>query len=66
VLEPLRAGRTEALEPRLGRVVELRVFGGLSVGEIASVLKLSEGTVKRDWRRARAMLTVELRGGWSG
>jgi DNA-directed RNA polymerase specialized sigma24 family protein len=34
-------------------VIELRYFGGLSMEEIAEVLKLSEQTVLRDWRLAR-------------
>lgn len=50
----------ERLDPRLGRVVELRVFGGLSVEETAEALELSPVTVKRDWRKARAFLHLEL------
>lgn len=41
---------------RLVRTVELRFFGGLSVEETAEVLEVSERTVKRDWRKARAFL----------
>lgn len=41
---------------RLGRLVELRFFGGLSVKETAEVMGTSERTVKRDWRKARAVL----------
>lgn len=44
------------LDPRLGKMVELRFFGGLSVTETAEVLAVSERTVKRDWRKARAYL----------
>ena len=54
--------KLEELEERLGRVVELRFFGGLSVEETADVLELSPRTVKRDWRRARAFLWRELSG----
>jgi RNA polymerase sigma factor (TIGR02999 family) len=54
--------KLEDLEPRLGRVVELRVFGGLSIEEAAKVLDVSEGTVKRDWLKARAFLSLELGG----
>jgi RNA polymerase sigma-70 factor (ECF subfamily) len=43
-------------------VVELRYFGGLSVEEVASVLEVSEITVKRDWAMARAWLFRELGG----
>lgn len=53
-------GKLEGIEDRLGRVVELRFFGGLSVEETAEVLDLSPRTVKRDWRRARAFLWREL------
>jgi DNA-directed RNA polymerase specialized sigma24 family protein len=38
-------------------VVECRLFAGLSVEETASALEISEPTVKRDWRVARAWLT---------
>ena len=48
--------RLDALNDRLARVVELRFFGGLSVEETADVMKLSERTVKREWRKARAFL----------
>ena len=44
------------LDERLARIVELRFFGGLSVEEVAGVLGVSERTVKRDWRKARAFL----------
>jgi RNA polymerase sigma factor (TIGR02999 family) len=46
--------------PRQSRVVELRYFGGLSVEETARALDVSPGTVKGDWRMARAWLTREL------
>jgi RNA polymerase sigma factor (TIGR02999 family) len=42
--------------PRLGQVVELRFFGGLSHEEVAEVTGRSVPTVKRDWTRARAWL----------
>jgi len=48
------------LDPRQGRVVELRFFGGLSIEETAEVLKVSPGTVRRDWSLARAWLHREL------
>jgi len=38
----------------------MRFFGGLSVEETAEVLRLSTGTVKREWRTARAWLYREL------
>ena len=48
------------LNERQSRVVELRFFGGLSLEEIAEVLKVSVGTVRRDWSLARAWLHREL------
>ena len=50
-----------SLDPRKVRVVEMRFFGGLSVEEIAQVLKISPSSVLRDWKLARAWLTQELR-----
>jgi len=44
------------LNPRLVTLVELRFFAGLSVEEAAEAMGLSERTVKRDWRKARAFL----------
>jgi len=52
-----------SVDPRKSRVVELRYFGGLDVEETAAVLGVSPGTVKRDWRLARAWLFAELGGG---
>jgi RNA polymerase sigma-70 factor, ECF subfamily len=49
-----------ALDPRQSRVVELRFFGGLSLEEIAEVLKVSVGTVRRDWSMAQAWLYTQL------
>jgi RNA polymerase sigma factor (TIGR02999 family) len=52
--------RLGALDARLAQVVEWRFFGGLSEPEIAEELGLTERTVQRDWRRARAFLHREL------
>ena len=49
-------------DERKSRVIEMRFFGGLSVEEAASVLKVSPDTVMRDWRLAKAWLQGELRG----
>lgn len=49
-----------ALEPRLEQVMEMRFFAGMAVTEVAAVLGLSEPTVKRDTRTARAFLGSEL------
>ena len=53
--------RLAAIDFRKSQVVELRYFGGLSMGEIAAVLKISEVTVRRDWSTARAWLYREIR-----
>ena len=51
------------LEPRQAMMVESRFFGGLDVAETAEVLGVSEATVLRDWRAAKAWLAKELRRG---
>ena len=48
------------IDGRKSQVVELRFFGGLSVEESAEVLKVSAGTVLRDWPKSR--LVRELSG----
>jgi len=48
------------LDPRQAQVVELRYFGGLDNVEVAAVLGISEPTVVRDWRVARAWLFDRL------
>ncbi|HEX8556666.1 MAG TPA: sigma-70 family RNA polymerase sigma factor [Pyrinomonadaceae bacterium] len=48
------------LDPRKGRIVELRFFGGLSVEETAEYLNISGVTVMREWARAKAWLYREL------
>lgn len=52
----------ERLDPRQARVVELRFFAGLSLEETAEALKVSVGTVRRDWSLAAAWLYREVRG----
>lgn len=49
------------IDPRKGRVVEMRFFGGLSVDETAEVLAVSPQTVMRDWKLAKAWLYKELK-----
>jgi RNA polymerase sigma factor (TIGR02999 family) len=51
----------ERIEPRQAMVIESRFFGGLEVAETAALLEISEATVLRDWRAARAWLARELR-----
>jgi RNA polymerase sigma factor (TIGR02999 family) len=45
---------------RKAQMVEMRFFGGLSIAEVAEVLKVSEETVNRDWRLAKVWLLREL------
>jgi RNA polymerase sigma factor (TIGR02999 family) len=52
--------RLAQLDERLVRVVEMRFFGGLTVEETAEALGVDPRTVKRDWRKARALLYREL------
>jgi RNA polymerase sigma factor (TIGR02999 family) len=47
-------------DARMGQVVELRFFGGLTVEETADVLNVSAETVLRDWKTAKAWLLREL------
>ncbi|HYV04028.1 MAG TPA: sigma-70 family RNA polymerase sigma factor, partial [Blastocatellia bacterium] len=54
--------RLENIDARQGQIVELRFFGGLSIEETAGVLKVSPGTVMRDWTFARAWLRNEMNG----
>lgn len=50
------------IDSRKVSVVEMRFFAGLSVEEIADVLKVSKETVMRDWRLAKVWLLRELEG----
>ncbi len=49
-------------EPRAARVVELKVFGGLTAQEIAGLLEVSKRTVDGDWALARLWITRALKG----
>jgi RNA polymerase sigma factor (TIGR02999 family) len=49
------------VEPRQAMMVESRFFGGLEIAEIAELLEVSEATVLRDWRAAKAWLAHTLR-----
>ena len=48
------------LSPRQSRIVELKFFGGLSIGEVSEVLDVSPATVERDWGVARVWLHREI------
>ncbi len=68
---PARAGELLAIDaaldkltelsPRQAMVVECRFFAGMDATEIAQVLEISEATVQRDWRAAKAWLGSALR-----
>ena len=49
-------------DPRKGRIVELKFFGGLTTDEIAETLGVSAATVERDWKFARAWLYAAISG----
>lgn len=49
-----------AADPRCAQVVDLRIFAGLDVAEVAKILNVSTPTVKRDWAFARAWLAKRL------
>jgi RNA polymerase sigma factor (TIGR02999 family) len=51
----------EQIDPRQATIVESRFFGGLEISEIAALLGISEATVLRDWRSAKAWLGQKIR-----
>ncbi len=53
-------GELTIVDPRLSRVVDLKFFAGLSIGEAAEALGVSTATVERDWTVARAWLYERL------
>lgn len=52
--------RLNELDPRAAQVAEMRIFGGLTVAEIAHNLNVSKRTVDGDWAMARLWLSREL------
>ncbi|MEZ4414220.1 MAG: sigma-70 family RNA polymerase sigma factor [Gemmatimonadota bacterium] len=56
----------ERTDPRAARIVEMRFFAGLEITEVAAALGVSEPTVKRDWRHAKAWLYRALSTGEMG
>lgn len=50
-----------AIDPRKGRIVELKFFGGLTTKEIAELLEVSDATIENDWSMARAWLYREIK-----
>jgi ECF sigma factor len=61
-----RRWRLTKLDPRQGKIVELRFFGGLTVEQATDVLGISPKTVKRDWSLAKAWLHGELKASHDG
>jgi len=55
--------RLEAIDPRAARVAECRYFAGYTSPETAEALGVSEATVKRSWRLARAWMAREVDAG---
>lgn len=53
--------RLAAVDAKLGQVVELRYFGGLSEAEIATLLGRSDRSIRRDWQKARLFLLASLK-----
>lgn len=53
--------KLSAVDKRLGQVVELRYFAGLSELEIAALLDRSERSIRRDWQKARLFLLASLK-----
>jgi RNA polymerase sigma factor (sigma-70 family) len=49
------------LDPRMAQVVELRYFAGMTEGEVAQALGITDRTVRRDWQQARMFLAEALR-----
>lgn len=52
--------RLEDMSDRQARIVECRFYAGFTIAETAAVLDVSTATVKRDWRTARAWLSMHL------
>lgn len=52
--------KLESLDATRARIVELRFFGGLENGQVASVLGVSESTIGRQWRHIRAWMAKEI------
>jgi RNA polymerase sigma factor (TIGR02999 family) len=49
-----------ALDERLGKIVEMKYFGGMTEEEIGEALEISSRTVQRDWEKARLFLSASL------
>jgi RNA polymerase sigma factor (TIGR02999 family) len=58
----LALSKLAEFDPRQAQIVELRVFGGFGVKEVAQIIELSPATIKREWRIAKIWLHRELFG----
>ena len=61
VLLDAALNRLAEFDPLQARIVEMRFFAGLTNEEVADVLGVSDSTVKREWRSAKAWLTAQLK-----
>ncbi|MEJ2342562.1 MAG: ECF-type sigma factor, partial [Gemmatimonadales bacterium] len=55
--------RLQEQNPRHGRIVECRFFGGMTIRDTAAALDVSPNTVKRGWAIAKAWLYRDMQGG---
>jgi RNA polymerase sigma factor (TIGR02999 family) len=53
-------GDLARIHPRQAAMIESRYFGGLDVAEVAALLDVSEATIQRDWRAAKAWLAAQI------
>ena len=60
VLLDAALNRLAEFDPLQARIVEMRFFAGLTNEEVAAVLGVSDSTVKREWRSAKAWLAAQL------
>lgn len=51
----------EKLDPRQAKIVELKFYAGLTTEEIATILEISESTVKREWSTAKLFLKSQIK-----
>jgi len=58
--------RLAEMDERMAKIVELRIFGGMTVEETAAFLEISVATVYRDWQAGKLWLAAELKSKRSG
>jgi RNA polymerase sigma factor (TIGR02999 family) len=52
-----------ARDPQMAQIVQLHVFGGRTLPEVAAIMRISQRTIEREWQLARSLLRVQLRHG---